>query len=52
MYFRNYAFEKRRLDKYLKSAASQYSSTSNIVKMFKHISNHHGSTFIIIVDLR
>ena len=51
MYFRNYAFEKRRLDKYLKSAASQYSSTSNIVKMFKHISNHHGSTLIFDNDI-
>ena len=52
MYFRNYGFAKRRLDKYLKSAPSQYSSTRSMVKVLKHISIRHGGTFIIIIDLR
>ena len=51
MYFRNYGIAKRHLDKYLKSAASQYPSTSNKVKVLKHISNHHGRTFIRVVDI-
>ena len=51
MYFRNYGLAKRRLDEYLKSAVSQYSSTSNLIKALKHISNHHCGTFIIIVEL-
>ena len=37
MYFRNYGLAKRRLDKYLKSAVSQYPSTNNKVKALKHI---------------
>ena len=37
MYFRNYGLAKRRLDKYLKSAVSQYPSTSYIVKVLIHI---------------
>ena len=52
MFFLNYGFLKRRLDKYLKTAVSHYHSTSNMVKALKHISNHHAGTFIIIVDLR
>ena len=52
MYFRNYRFAKWCLDKYLKGAVSKYPSTSNMVKALKHISNHHGGTFIIIVALR
>ena len=52
MYFRNYRFTKSRLDKYLKSAVSQYPSTSYMVKALKHILNHHDGTFIIIVDLQ
>ena len=52
MYFRNYGLAKRRLDKYLKSAVSQYPSTSNMVKALKHLSNYHGGTFIIFIDHR
>ena len=37
MYFGNSGLAKRRLDKYLKSAVSQYASTSNMVKAPKHI---------------
>ena len=52
MYFRNSGLAKKGLEKYLKSAVSQYASTSNVLKALKHISNDHGATFIIIVDLR
>ena len=52
MYFRNYGLPKTRLDKYQKSAVSQYPSTSNMVKALKHISNYHSSTFIILIDPR
>ena len=37
MYFGNYGLAMRHLDKYLKSAVSQYPSTSNKVKELKHI---------------
>ena len=50
MYFRSYGLGKRRLDQYLKSAVSQYPLTSNMVKALKHILNHHGGTFIILID--
>ena len=50
MYFRSYGLAKRPLDKYLKSAVSQYPSTSNMVNAIKHISNHHGGTFVILID--
>ena len=50
MYFRKYGFANRFLHKYIKSAVSQYPSTSNIVKALKHISNYHGGTFIILID--
>ena len=52
MYFRDYGLGKRRLDRYLKSAASQYTSTSNIVKALKHISNYRGGILIILIDHR
>ena len=52
MYFKNYGLAKKGLDKYLKSDFSQYSSTSNMVKALKRISNHHCSTFIILIDHR
>ena len=52
MYFRNYGIAKRRLEKYLKTAVSQYTSTSYMVKALKYISNHHGGTFIVIVDIQ
>ena len=51
MYFRNYGLAGRPLDKYLKNAVSKYPSTSNMVKMPKHISNHQGGTFIRLVDI-
>ena len=50
MYFRNYEVVKTRLDKYLKSAVSQYPSTSNMVNVLKYCSNHHESTSIILID--
>ena len=52
MYFRSYGLGKRRLDEYLKSAVSQYPSTSNMVKALKHISNHHGGSVITLIDHR
>ena len=51
MYFGNYRIEKRRIDKYLKSAVSQYPSTSNMVNVPKHLSNYPGGTFIILDDI-
>ena len=51
MYFRYYGLAKRRLDKHLKSLVSQYPSTSNKVKALKHISNHHGGIFLILIDI-
>ena len=52
MQFRNYGLTNRVLDKYLKSAVSQYPSTSNMVKAPKNSSNYHGGTFIILIDHR
>ena len=52
MYIRCYGVKKRRSDRHLKSAASQYPSTSNMVKSAKHVLNHHGGTFIILIDHR
>ena len=52
MYFRNYGLAKMCLDKYLKSAFSQYPSKSNVVKTLKHLSNYHGGTFIKFIDDR
>ena len=51
MYFPNYGLAKRRLDKSLKSVVSQYPLTKNKVKAPKHIPNHRGGTFIIVVDM-
>ena len=39
MYFRNYDLAKTRLDKYLKSAVSQCTSTTNMVTALKAYSN-------------
>ena len=50
MYFRNYGLAKKGLEKYLKSAVSQYRSTSNMVNGAKHPSKYHGGTFIILID--
>ena len=50
MYIRNYGLAKRRLDKYLKSEVSKYPSTSNMLNALKHISDHHGGFFIILID--
>ena len=52
MYFRNYRLTEKGLDKYLKSAVSQYPSTSNMVEALKNLSNYHGGTFIILIDNR
>ena len=52
MAFRSYGLENRRLDMYIKSAVSQYPSTSDTVKTLKHISNHHDGTLIIVIDHR
>ena len=50
MYFRNYVLGKRGLDKYLKSDVSQCPSTSNMVKVLKHILKDKGRTFMILID--
>ena len=50
MYFRYYELANRRLDKYLKSAVSQCTSTSNMVNALKQCSNYHCATFIILID--
>ena len=52
MYFGNCGLAKKGLDKYLKSAVSQYPSTSSMVRAPKHLSNYHGSTFIILINNR
>ena len=43
MHFRNYELAKTWLDKFLKSAVSQYPSTTNMVNALKHCSNYHGA---------
>ena len=55
MYFGNYGFANKGLDKYLKSAVSEYPSSRNMVKAAKHLSNYHLSNyhsgiFIILTD--
>ena len=45
MYFRNYGLWKTWLDKCLKSAVSEYSSTSNMVNAPKHCSKLNDSSF-------
>ena len=52
MYFPNQGLAKRHLGKYLKNAVSRYPSRSNKLKALKHILNHHGGTFIILIDNR
>ena len=52
MYIRSYRIEKRRIDKYLKSAVSRYPWKRNMVKALKHISDHHGGSFMILIDHR
>ena len=52
MYIPNYGLAKRRLNKYLKSAVSQYPWKSNMVMALKHISDHHGGCFMILVNHR
>ena len=52
MYFQNYGLAKKCLDKYLKSAISQYTLRRNIVNTPKNLSNYHGGTFIILIDNR
>ena len=50
MYFINYGLAKTRLDKYLKSAVSQYPSKSNMVKAPKRLSNYRSGIFIILMN--
>ena len=50
MYFRNYGLPKKQLDKYLKSAVSQYPLTSNVVNKLEHCSNMQGGTFTKFID--
>ena len=50
MYFRSDTSEKRRLDKYLKSALSEFPWKSNLVKALKHISDHRVGSFMILID--
>ena len=50
MYFRDHGLAKKSLDKYLKSALSQYPLTRNMVKSLKHLSNYDSATFIILID--
>ena len=52
MYFRNYGLAKKGLDKYLKSAISQYPSTSNMVNTPKHLSNYRSGIFIKLIEHR
>ena len=46
MYFWNYRLQKTWLDKCLKSAVAEYSSSDNMLKGRKDWWNLHGSTFI------
>ena len=46
----NYGLAKKGLDKYLKSAVSQYASTSKMVKTPKQLSNYNFGIFIILID--
>ena len=48
MYFRNYRLSKIWLDKCLDCLTSEHTSTVNISKPPKHLSNLHDSTFIIL----
>ena len=50
MYFQNYGLRKTWLDKYLKTAASQYPSTSNMVNGPKNCSNLNDSAFPIFFN--
>ena len=52
MYVRNYGLATKGLINYPKSAVSHYPSTSNMVKAPKQLSNHHGGTFMILIDHR
>ena len=50
MYLQNCGLPKTLLGKYLKSAVSQYPSTTNMGNALKHCSNLHGDTFTIFMD--
>ena len=50
MYFRSYGLRKTRLDKCLKSTASEDPSTSNIVNGPNHCWNLNDGGFIIFID--
>ena len=49
MYFQNYGFRKRWLDKCVKSPVSEDPSTSNMVNEPKHCYNLDDSTFTILL---
>ena len=49
MYFQNYGLAKKGLDKYVKTFASHYPSTSSMVNT---TTNYHGGTLIILIDNR
>ena len=50
MYFRNYGLRKTWIDKCLKSAVSEYPSTSDMVNVPKRCSNLNGGSFSIFID--
>ena len=50
MCFRICGLRKTRLDKCVKSAVSQYTSTSNMVNAHKHCSNLNNCSFTIFID--
>ena len=50
MYFRNYAFRKTLLDKFLKSRVSEDLSTSNMVNGINQCLNLNDITFTIYID--
>ena len=50
MYFRYYGLRKTWLDKCLKSAVSEYPSTSNMVNWSEHCSYVNGKSFTIFMD--
>ena len=50
MYFGNYGLRKTQLDKCLKTSASQYLLTSNMVNESEHCFNPNDSIFTIGID--
>ena len=50
MYFRIYGLQKTSLDKCLKTAVSQYPSTSNMINEPEHCSNLNAGAFAMFID--